>query len=699
MIHHSFEVIASDVLQHPGEPPHVRPVLNWLNNTKEEWLLVVDNYDSGDITRYLPGYRKGNILFTSRCQDLKPALPLRSMFQVPELGTSDSTRLLLRACRRDEENEDLQRQVYPIVKELGGLPLALDTAGAHIFTRGRSFDQYLASLRAEGTQILAEAPSGSDASKNPSVYATFELSLKSIKSYARGSSDQARFCQSALQILNTFCFYHSESIPIELIARAHGGMYLTNRWEDIGLPSKPGPGPDASVFLGMRGGNAPLDDGYVIGGLAILLRFSLVKQPTEDPYYYIHPLVHSWLRDRMQPGSFDQNLRRARVVLHHSYHQRLRDPRAEKYYLRLLPHMKANNAHQFKCGDTTHVRQKLEMRWKYLQILKRSRLWDEAVPLIEQDLQAWIRATDRNHWETLNVMVLLAEAYSATGRVIEAEATLLELIDRSLYCPNRAWGRRCFVNACGELSMVYIVQGNVGGALSAATVAVRNGEIWGVDTLVAITRLCLVYQYHERWEDALKLAERAFNTRLQDRKQGPKHHATIKAKAELAYIRAKLGDFDAAGNVLAETAQKFEEELGGDHYDTLVARTNLAWLYYAQNRLGEAEVIQREVLKKAWSVLGPAHLYTLYMILRLALTLGESGQHERAIKLLTMVVNGRRSLMGMNGRAVEGAHVWRLVFFGRMRGLHWADGMSEHEINGFECGMKFAEHPYTPVQL
>ncbi|KAL2113889.1 hypothetical protein VUR80DRAFT_2014 [Thermomyces stellatus] len=184
MIHHSFEVIASDILEHPGQAPHIRPVLNWLDTTKEEWLLIIDNYDSGNITRYLPSKRKGNILFTSRRSIFEPQLPPGSMLEVSEMSMSDSARLFLKACGMDEEDEDLREQAYPIVKELAMLPLALDTAGAQIYMGGQTFDRFLANVRKERGQVLAEAPPGSEGSRNPSVYATFELSLKSIKAYS-----------------------------------------------------------------------------------------------------------------------------------------------------------------------------------------------------------------------------------------------------------------------------------------------------------------------------------------------------------------------------------------------------------------------------------------------------------------------------------------------------------------------------------
>ena len=703
MIHHSFELIAVDKLKHPGEAPHIRPVLNWLNNTKKEWLLVIDNYDDGDITRYLPDVRKGNILFTSRRHDLRPHLPAGSMLEVSEMSVLESTRLLLRACRFDEDDEELHEQAHPIVKELGGLPLALNAAGAHINVTTCSFDKYLSDLREKSSQVLAEAPPGSEASKNPGVYTTFELSFDSLKSFSRGSSDQALLYRSALQILNTFCFYHRENIPAELIFRANAGIKLSKGWEDIGLKSEPVQGPDAPVILGIRGGAEKIDHDYVLGGLMLLVRFSLIKEPMllnspTDLQYSMHTLIHSWLRDRMRRGVFDKNLKLARSILYHSYHPRLRHSTAERYYRSLLPHMKAINSHQFKVEDDTPFGPKMEIRWKYLQILKRSRLWDEAIPLLKKDIGTLSSEFDPNDWETIELMVDLGEAYMATDRIKEAETLLHEVIDRVGLCSNQAFARKCYLRACGSLSMAHLLQGDLGLAKLAAERGVKYGKTHGIVTLYAMSRLCLVYQYVERWEDARELADAILNDRPGRRSRDPMNHETLKAEAELARIRARLGDVDAAEEVLVKVAQKFEEDLGKDHYDTLVARTNLAWVYFVQLRLGEAEVIQREILKTAQSVLGPHHLYTLYMMLRLGLTLGESGKHRMAIEVLDECVAGRELVLNDMHLAVAGVLIWRTVYANRRVGCDYREGLSEANVEQLERAKKLAEHPWTAVQ-
>ncbi|SPN97063.1 uncharacterized protein DNG_00579 [Cephalotrichum gorgonifer] len=711
-IYHSFENIASEVLPNSDKGPKILPVIRWLENTQEEWLLVVDNYDDGDMTRFLPGYGKGNVLFTSRRFDLPPQAPPESTYHVFEMSMEESTLLLLRSCRR-QPSEELETQSKPLIEELGSLPLAIDQAGAYIRMTGCSFDQYIAKVRDERKSHFSEAPHTGDQAGGKAVYATFELSWDCLKSYARGSSEHAASSQSALQILNTFCFYHSQRIPIEILPRARGSMNLMRRWGDIGLapvrpvkekfPTNLAEGTDAAwidtdIVLGIRHGeDADFDPRFVMNGVMILLQFSLLTQVGTEALYSIHPLMHSWLRDRMTPGTFDRSLRVARSIIYHSYHESFQDPLSEQFYPSLLPHMKANNSHQFKGGYETPFKVRMENDWKYTKILQKSHLWEEAIPVIEQDIKAWVYELDRNDWRTLDAMFDLGKAYMATGRMADAEDVLLQVLDRTSYCANQARGRKRYIHTCGELSMVYLVQGNIVMAQGMAETANKYAKVREDNSLVAMTRLCLVYQYVERWEEAAELARAVLDKRMEIRRQGLEHPLTLKAEAELACIRARLGETDAAEAVLAKVADKFEQDLGPDHYDTLVAKTNLAWVYFRQSRLGEAEVIQREILEVGRSVLGSRHLYTLYIMLRLALTLGESTRYKEAVTLLDECIEGRKAALWDVHPAVAGADVWRMVFVTRMKGFDYSAGLSQAQVEVLKKGMGMAEYSYTPV--
>ena len=114
----------------------VQAVKRWLQDNNG-WLLILDNADEPAIVReFLPTKFDGHILLTTRAQALGGlAQRIEVDTFTPELG---ALFLLRRATLIDadgtlEQASPEDREVaMQISEELGGLPLALDQAGAYI---------------------------------------------------------------------------------------------------------------------------------------------------------------------------------------------------------------------------------------------------------------------------------------------------------------------------------------------------------------------------------------------------------------------------------------------------------------------------------------------------------------------------------------------------------------------------------------
>lgn len=691
-------------------------MIKWLENTEENWLIVVDNYDQGNIIKYLPGNGKGNILFTGRSTNPGLILPPEYICTVPLMNVADSTLLLFRTCYYYSGPEH-EPQARVLVEELGYLPIAIANAGATIRMRCCPIEKYITELRNEKKKLLGTAPRTGDQAAEKSVYATFELSWNYINSIARGSSQRALASQCALQILNTFCFFHRKKIPGEVVIRArfligleqkHGNILSTATKTAASGPNSTymmaegagaaWMGPNA--VLGVRSPDEASTDSIYHAAIVMLTDISLLEYAEFGrAIFSMHPLVHSWLRDRMLPGSFDRNLRLARSTLCHSFCPNLRDYAAEKFHAELLPHFEANSTYHFKGTFKPGFYDQLDFDLTYAQVVTKSRLWDEAIALRQRIVDFLISGLDRDDPETLKAMIELGKAYLAAAKVKEAEEVLLQVFERTLSCPSPTQGKVCYVDVCVELSMVYLLQTKYTMAKFMAEEAWDRGKMWKTGRQHAkLSQVCLVYQYLERWEDAIEVANELFKFRLRKALGGPEHHLTLKVEAEMACMRARLGDVDLAEKVLVPIAKKFEEEFGKDHYDTLVARTNLAWVCFLKGRLGEAEEIQREVLKTGREILGPRDLYTLYMMFRLGLTLGESGKYGEAIKLLTECAEGRKELLSINlGSAV--VELWISIFTCRMNGVDYTAEMPSAKVEEIESGLRQGDYPFAPVTL
>src|SRR6266487_3794646 len=121
----------------------------------EDWLLVFDNVpDRAAVERFLPPAGPGRVLVTSR----NPHWPPGQVLDVPVLDLEVAAGFLV--TRTGDVNGQAARE---LAGELGGLPLALEQAGAYVEASGGSLAGYLGSFRRRRPEMLARGtPTGYD---------------------------------------------------------------------------------------------------------------------------------------------------------------------------------------------------------------------------------------------------------------------------------------------------------------------------------------------------------------------------------------------------------------------------------------------------------------------------------------------------------------------------------------------------------
>jgi hypothetical protein len=138
----------------------VEESLEALANTKDRWLLVLDNADDPefDYATYIPSGNQGAVIMTSRI----PACSQYSTLPAEALEGLDqkySTQLLLKAARVPEESwHSCDRQVQAIVGLLGSHTLALIQAGAYIAEGYCRLDQYAQRYKRLRERLLKHYP-------------------------------------------------------------------------------------------------------------------------------------------------------------------------------------------------------------------------------------------------------------------------------------------------------------------------------------------------------------------------------------------------------------------------------------------------------------------------------------------------------------------------------------------------------------
>ncbi|KAK3336561.1 acyl transferase/acyl hydrolase/lysophospholipase [Cercophora scortea] len=302
-IEESYNNIATKLLaDEAGNDKKMLHVLKWMDASREEWMLVMDNCGDEDLTRFLPEKDKGNIIYTSRFTNMRQALPPNAIAEVNEMEERDAVTLLLRAAGEgaNSRSAGFRRLGLPIVQELGCLPLAIDQAGAYVREAWPpcTLRDYLGRFRKERTRMLKDGGGQYQGAsrQNQAVYATFEMSHKALQDIAKGKKGlaMAEAARMAIKILSAICFYHNEGILEEMMERA-----AENRHEA-----------HLRTFNPLQSGRLNLEDLLDVdqnemwdprkfqSGASLLESLSLVKRDWNS--LSMHVLVHSWARDRMK---------------------------------------------------------------------------------------------------------------------------------------------------------------------------------------------------------------------------------------------------------------------------------------------------------------------------------------------------------------------------------------------------------------
>lgn len=244
-----------------GPEQRIQAVKDWLREHMS-WLLIMDNADDLSLANsFLPSQPLGHVLFTTRSQLVSDS-DIAAQITVEEMTPERGLDFLLRRSGRmqDEDNLDAARQV---VELLGGLPLALDQAGAYIAGTDLSFADYLKRYSEQRQCLLSKRRLTENTSlkqtRHPEpVTVTFELIFQELHEQY----------PLAGEILNFCAFFHPDGIPEELF-----------QYDNIFKPN-----------------TVEFDEAFTI-----LRRYSLLKRNMHEQTFSIHRLVQAVIIDTLSP--------------------------------------------------------------------------------------------------------------------------------------------------------------------------------------------------------------------------------------------------------------------------------------------------------------------------------------------------------------------------------------------------------------
>ncbi|SRR6266496_2528059 len=627
----------------------VEAVLRWFRRFAN-WLLILDNVDNlAAIEPLVPKAARGHILFTTRAHSLGN---IAHRIEVRKMEQDVGALLLLRRsallalqtpltiARR--EDQILAREISQL---LGGLPLALNQAGAYIKETPCALEQYLEFYQTRYQDLLHVRPH-SEEEYPASVATTWSLSFEKV----------TRANPAAAELLDLCAFLAPDAIPEDMIT---GGA------------SHVGPQLQHVVT------NPVLFD----QSIAALLAYSLIARNADDGTLSIHRLVQAVLQDTLEETERRTRAERAVLAVNATFPESKHEtwPRCEQ----LLPHAlraaqlsKTYQISQARVGRLLHeTASYLYDRARYqeagplyqraLMIREQqvgpqhldtahtlndlARLYAEqgeykqAEPLYQRALAIWEQQEGPQHPDVAIGLNNLAELYKKQGKYKLAESfyqRALAILEQSKH-PNAAM----VLNNLGEF---YKKQGKYKLAESfyqqALTIWEQQAGPQHPDVAIGLNNLAEVYRLQKKYEQAEPVYRRALA--ILEPHLGDEHLYTAAVWTNLALLHAEREEYEQAEPLLVRALKIFEQHLGTEHPNTGAMLNDLAELYCLWGKYEQAEPLLVRALKIFEQHLGAEHPHTASSLNNLASLYKEQGKYRDAESLYQRTLAIREQQLG-----------------------------------------------------
>jgi tetratricopeptide (TPR) repeat protein len=488
----------------------VAAVRDWLEE-EQGWLLVLDNADDMKLVKDVrPTRGSGHVLLTTRAEVL-PGTEY-DVVQVESLTTEEAARFLLRragllgpGAPLEAASPEQQQAARAIVEEVGGLPLALDLAGAYIQETGCGLSGYLDVYR----KMLEEVRSERDKDASVPPEAVVVGCVLALEQTDRRSG-------ASVELLQLCAFLAPEAIPESLVK------------EDV---------PFRLVALREAAGDALQWNTT----LAALQRFSLLERQSETEMLSQHPLV----RAAMQALSADEGklLAESVISLVGEAFPKLERENWERCQ-QLLPHALVCAGYieerHLVSGDAAIL---LSLAGMYLRSRTR---YAESLPLVQQALkiaEQVLESDDSNLAMFLNNLALVHEDQK------QYEQALL-LYQRALKIREKAYGPDD-LSVAESLTDLGFLCSSLKWYEEALLLHQRALKIKektsGPDhpgVAQSLTNLARVHYALRQYEEALLLFQRALE--ILEHALGPNHPRVATCLEELAVVLDDLGRTEEA---------------------------------------------------------------------------------------------------------------------------------------------------------
>jgi tetratricopeptide (TPR) repeat protein len=594
----------------------VQAVKGWFS-THPGWLLILDNADEPEVlTSFLPTKPAGHLLVTTRAADLTGlgmgfghSLAVETFSD--ELGALfllHRSGLLPPDATLDQAEAEARQRAKAITQELGGLPLALDQAGAYMSKIGCGLVAYQERYRQHRAKLLRDRRNKKEHPEP--VATTWSLNFESVEKRNPAAADLLRFC----------AFLAPDDIPEELIIT--GAAELGSILQDIA--------------------SDPIQLDKAIGEL---LNYSLVRRNPETKTLTIHRLVQAVLRESM-----DEQTRRTwaerTVRATNLAFPDVTDTEVWEQCERSLPHALACatfiEEYSFAFPEAASL---LSYTAYCFGEDGEDAHYAQAELLYQRALEIY-KLLGSEHPQIASILNDLASLYQDQDKYEQAEL----LFQRALAIREQQLGSEHPDTAISRynLAALYVEQGKYEQAEQVLLhdLAIKEQQLGSEhpDTAISLNKLASLYQHQGKYTQAEQVLLR--DLAITEQQLGSEHPDTAISLNKLASLYQHQGKYTQAEPLYRRALAIREQQLGPDHPHTAASLNNLASLYQDQGKYTQAEPLFIRYLEISEKLFGSEPLQIALIMNKLAGLYESQGKYAEADPLFDRVLAIFEQLMG-----------------------------------------------------
>jgi tetratricopeptide (TPR) repeat protein len=538
----------------------IEAALRWLG-TNPTWLMILDNVDDPEavraVTEVMPRLKGGHVIVTARAANFPASI---RKLELDTLDEEPATQFLLQRTADDRQRaKGDQAQAHTLARELGGLALGLEQAGAQIATDHIGFARYLRLWNENREKALGWSDPIMTASERT-------LATTWVTSVARLSAESHR-------LLDRLAMLAPDPIPDSLL--------------DAPVP---GEAADYDVHKARAG----------------LFAYSLIARAKgEDGQgFVVHRLVQGFASRAMSEERRTEALLEALGWVNKALEGEPRDVRTWPVLSPLAPHALV----VARKADEARIPEPTGRVLSYLgQLSKAKARYAEAEPLLRRALAIGEGHLGPDHLTVATRLNNLADLLHDTNRFAEAEP----LYRRALAIGEVSLGpdHPAVATRLGNLALLLKPTNRLAEAEPLIRRALTiSGVSLGPDHPAVATQLnnlARLLQETNRPAEAEPLFRRALA--INEATLGPDHPSVVINLDNLALLLQETNRLAEAEPLFLRALAINEATLGPDHPDVATDLNNLAVLLKDTNRLVEAEPLFLRALAIFDTSLGPDH--------------------------------------------------------------------------------------------